>query len=107
MPQAIPILVPELPSAEDVLPFLRRIDSTRIYSNYGPLWREFTDGLATYVAGNSHQNDICVSLTSSGTIALELALRAKAVRKARYCLLPAYTFIATAHAVTNAHLEPF
>lgn len=103
----IPILVPELPSAEELLPFLRRIDTMHVYSNYGPLWGEFREGLAEYVAKNAHQNEIGVSLTSSGTTALELALRAKLGAKARYCLLPAYTFIATAHAVANSGLEPY
>ena len=33
----IPIMRPKLPSAECLAPYLRRIDSTRIYSNFGPL----------------------------------------------------------------------
>jgi dTDP-4-amino-4,6-dideoxygalactose transaminase len=103
----IPILIPELPSTDELIPYLKRIDSTRTYSNYGPLWREFRDSLAAYVSGNSHQNEVWVTLTNSGTTALELALRARLGPKARYCLLPAYTFIATAHAVVNAGLEPF
>jgi dTDP-4-amino-4,6-dideoxygalactose transaminase len=103
----MPILVPELPPTEEVLAFLRRIDNSHVYSNYGPLWHEFRDGLAAYVGGHSRQNDVCVSLVSSGTIAVEVALRARAMPKTRYCLLPSYTFIATAHAVANAHLEPF
>jgi dTDP-4-amino-4,6-dideoxygalactose transaminase len=103
----IPVLVPRLPSVEDLLPFLRRIDNTHIYSNYGPLWREFKSGLTAYLGSKTGQNNVGVTLTSSGTAALELALRYRAVSEARYCLLPAYTFIATAHAVVNAHFEPF
>jgi dTDP-4-amino-4,6-dideoxygalactose transaminase len=107
MSRPIPVLIPNLPSAEELLPFLRRIDNSHIYSNYGPLWREFRDGLAAYVGSKTGQNEISVSLTSSGTTSLELALRYRAVSKARYCLLPAYTFVATAHAVANARFEPF
>src|SRR3954453_6701652 len=107
MPEPIPVLVPSLPSADELLPFLKRIDSSHIYSNYGPLWQEFRDSLTAYIALRSGQKNVYVSFTSSGTTALELALRAKAVRQAPYCLLPAYTFIATAHAVVNAHFDPF
>jgi len=107
MADPIPVLVPSLPPAEELLPFFKRIDSSHIYSNYGPLWQQFRNSLAAYVCRRTHQDNVYVSLTSSGTTALELALRVKAERHSRYCLLPAYTFIATAHAVVNAHFDPF
>ncbi len=107
MSHPVPVLIPCLPSAEDLLSFLRRIDKTHIYSNYGPLWAEFKCGLAAYLGTKTRQDNVSLSLTSSGTTALELALRCRAASKARYCLLPAFTFIATAHAVANAHFEPF
>ena len=101
----IPVLVPHLPLADQLLPFLRRIDSSRIYSNYGPLSREFTAALAARLTPRS--GEAGVTLTSSGTTAIELALRIRALPRRRFCLMPSYTFIASAHAATNAGLEPF
>lgn len=97
----IKVLVPHLPAAGALLPYLQRIDAARTYSNYGPLSREFSErlGRLTGAAG--------VTLTSNGTSAIELALRLRAKPQRRYCLMPAFTFIASAHAVCNAGLEPY
>ncbi|MCA8906663.1 MAG: DegT/DnrJ/EryC1/StrS family aminotransferase [Rhodospirillaceae bacterium] len=93
------LMKPAMPTAEAIAPFLRRIDETGIYSNYGPLNAEFRDRLA------AHLGVAAAVPTSSGTTALELALRATTVAGS-VCILPAYTFIATAHAVVNAALVP-
>jgi dTDP-4-amino-4,6-dideoxygalactose transaminase len=106
--ESIPVLRPRLPVADSILPYLRRIDSSGIYSNYGPLAREFAGRLAGYVAAKGKEGDITPAvLTCNGTSAIEVALRVRALPKRRYCLMPAYTFIATAHAVVNAGLEPY
>jgi dTDP-4-amino-4,6-dideoxygalactose transaminase len=101
----IPVLVPHLPDADQILPYLRRVDASRIYSNYGPLSREFVSALASRFA--THGGEVGVTLTCNGTSAIELALRTRARPALRYCIMPSYTFIASAHAVTNAGLEPF
>jgi dTDP-4-amino-4,6-dideoxygalactose transaminase len=101
----IPVLVPHLPPADQLLPYLRRIDSSRIYSNYGPLSREFANALAARFTARG--GGAGVTLTCNGTSAIELALRVRARPGMHYCLMPSYTFIASAHAVTNAGLEPF
>jgi len=36
----IPLLIPDLPSADELLPYLRRIDENKRYTNFGPLVRE-------------------------------------------------------------------
>jgi len=82
-------------------PYLQRIDKSRVYSNYGPLNGEFTRRLGELVGG-SH-----VTLASNGTTAIELALRLRMRRRGGLCLMPAFTFIASAHAVCNAGLTPF
>ena len=105
--QGVAILVPKLPSTDELIPFLRRIDANRWYSNYGPLWREFRDALTSFMSVRTGQPDLRVAFTNSGTAALELALRARAVAGRRLCLMPSFTFIASAHAVCNAGLEPF
>lgn len=112
MPQAMPIqerdaslatikvLRPKLPTSAELLPYLERIDNSRTYSNYGPLNGEFARRLGDLVGG-SH-----TTLTSNGTTAIELALRLRC-DQGGHCLMPAFTFIASAHAVCNAGLTPY
>jgi len=47
-PENIPVMRPQLPRAETLLPYLRRIDASRIYSNYGPLVQEFENRLSRH-----------------------------------------------------------
>ena len=101
------MLIPRLPKAEALLPFLCRIDDAHWYSNYGPLWREFTDGLSQFVGSRCGQDNVGVAFASSGTTAIELALRTRALPGARFCFMPSFTFIASAHAVCNAGLTPY
>jgi dTDP-4-amino-4,6-dideoxygalactose transaminase len=103
----IPVLKPLLPPCAAVLPFLQRIDATRVYSNYGPLWQEFSDGMAAWLGHRAGAFGVRVVPTSSGTTAIELALRARALPGRSLCMMPSFTFIASAHAVCNAGLEPF
>jgi dTDP-4-amino-4,6-dideoxygalactose transaminase len=109
--EPVVILRPLLPPAEVLLPFLRRIDATRIYSNYGPLWHEFSEEFSAWLGARagieSGSGGVRVVPTSSGTTAIELALRARAQPDRRLCLMPSFTFIASAHALCNAGLEPF
>src|ERR1019366_8302104 len=89
--ERVPVLIPHLPTAEALLPFLRRIDSAHWYSNYGPLWREFTHELSQFVGSRCGQDDVGVAFASSGTTAIELALRTRARPGARFCLMPSFT----------------
>ena len=102
----VAVLRPSLPPVDAIMPFLQRLDATRIYSNYGPLWRELHEGMAAWLAARTGAAGVRVVLTSSGTTAIELAVRARAVPGRRVCLMPSFTFIASAHAVCNAGLEP-
>jgi dTDP-4-amino-4,6-dideoxygalactose transaminase len=70
-----------------------------MYTNYGPLATEFATRLSGLTGAAS------VTLTSSGTTAIEIALRA-ATRGHGICLMPAFTFIASAQAVCNAGMRP-
>ncbi|SAK44063.1 transferase [Caballeronia catudaia] len=99
--EKIKVLIPQLPLADAILPYMRRIDEKRTYSNYGPLATEFRDRLGVLTGATG------VTITSNGTTAIEVALRIRARPGARYCLMPSYTFIASAHAVCNAGLTPY
>ena len=100
--KAVSVLRPSLPAADAIMPFLRRMDATRAYSNYGPLWRELHEGMAAWLAERTGAAGLHVVLTSSGTTAIELALRARAVPGRSLCLMPSFTFIASAQARPRA-----
>jgi dTDP-4-amino-4,6-dideoxygalactose transaminase len=93
-------LVPSLPSAGELLPWLQQIDRNRRYSNRGPLCEAFEQELAA-LAGAARAISV-----SSGTLGLELALGALGLKPGVRVLLPALTFPATASAITRSDLTP-
>jgi len=97
---------PRLPTARQITPYLDEIDRRRWYSNFGTTVAKLADHLAAHFGLESGQ---CVA-ASSGTDALTAALigtagRARADRP--YCLMPSYTFVATAAAALNAGYQPY
>ena len=77
---------------------LNKMLEDRWFTNNGPLLAEFEHRLRAALAV-----DHCV-VTSSGTAAIDLMLRAAGVE--RSVALPAFTFVGTAHAVSWQGLEP-
>lgn len=97
-PAPIPVLRPRLPSAEAILPYLKRIDQERVYSNWGPLVQELSERLCTTFSLPPG----CVITANSGTSALMgaiLAVAGYASTQRRLALVPDFTFAATALAV--------
>ena len=94
---------PCLPRAETLLPYLRRIDEARWYTNHGPLVQMFEARLAEHFqiasARAAH-----VATVASCTTGLILALKAAVGERRGVCLLPSWTFAATACAVSAAGL---
>jgi dTDP-4-amino-4,6-dideoxygalactose transaminase len=108
-PMRIPLLVPDLPTADELLPWLQQIDKNRWYTNFGPVVHEFEHALSNYLASRScgpPQNEIRLTTVSSGTAAIELAVLAMAFPERSRVLLPAFTFPATCTAVQRAGLSP-
>jgi dTDP-4-amino-4,6-dideoxygalactose transaminase len=99
----VPVARPQLASVEDALPYLRTIDASRVYSNFGPLNSLFEARLADHFGLPPD----CVVTCCNATSGLTLALKRAAERGGRYCLLPAWTFAASAHAVLAAGLTPY
>ncbi len=99
----VPIMRPKLPSAERITPYLRTIDSSRVYSNFGPLAASFEQRLAARygVPDNS------VTTVVNATLGLTLALIAQGAAPGTLCAMPAWTFIASAHAARMAGLVPY
>ena len=101
----IPVLRPELPRASRILPYLRRLDAARVYSNWGPLVLELSARLAS-MFGAPPTSVVCAN---SGTSALMGAILAAAgrARPARpLAILPDYTFTATGLAAQLAGYQP-
>jgi dTDP-4-amino-4,6-dideoxygalactose transaminase len=99
----IPVMVPRLPQAAALLPYLEEIDANRWYSNFGPLQRRLEARLAGHYA-LPKEAVICVG---SATAGLMLALAAVAGERGGACMMPSYSFVASAHAVLAAGLVPY
>jgi dTDP-4-amino-4,6-dideoxygalactose transaminase len=97
----IPLLKPKLPDANQLLPFLRRIDQARWYTNFGPLENEFLQKLLE-IQSETDTHQIHGTLTSNATQGLELVLSALDLAPNSKVAIPALTFAATATAVRRA-----
>ena len=101
----IPVLRPRLPDADRVLPYLRRIDAARVYSNFGPLVLEFEQRLAGLLDVPG-EGLVSASTGTAGLVACVLALAGRATPARNLALMPAYTFVATAVAAQECGYEP-
>jgi len=99
----IPVLRPRLPPAERIVPWLKRIDASRVYSNQGPLCQLFAERLGHHFDTGGET----VLPVANGTLGLVTALLAQGVTAGQRCLLPAWTFVASGHAARAAGLEPW
>ncbi|MDB5814917.1 MAG: hypothetical protein JWN23_2034 [Rhodocyclales bacterium] len=98
----IHLLVPDMPDHTEILPYLREIDDSRRYANFGPLASRFEDQLGGMLGGPALHR-CCVA---NCTLGLELALLALDLPLGSKVLLPALTFVATATAVIRTGLIP-
>jgi dTDP-4-amino-4,6-dideoxygalactose transaminase len=101
----IPVMRPLLPASRQLLPYLSRIDDARVYSNFGPLTRQFEARLATHFGAGADSST--VTTVANATLALTLTLLAQDVKAGALCVLPAWTFVASAEAVVAAGLVPY
>src|SRR5689334_13977749 len=99
----IPLLVPDMPSADELLPYLRRIDASRWYTNFGPLVDELERELRESLGEASQA---ALTTVANCTLGLELALAASGLAPGARVLLPALTFVATGMAVRRAGYTP-
>ena len=104
----IPLLVPDLPSTDEILPWLRQIDNNRWYSNFGPLATEFEQKIVQLLKRQHRHatHRFAMVSTCSGTTALEIGLSAYRLRPGTKVVLPSLTFPATATAVIRSGLIP-
>jgi dTDP-4-amino-4,6-dideoxygalactose transaminase len=100
---SIPVMRPKLPTAERIVPYLESIDASRYYSNFGPLALSLEKRMAAHYGLPSG----AVTTVANATWGLTLALAAQRARPGTLCLMPAWTFVASAHAAVNAGLVPY
>ena len=96
-PKRIPILVPNVPKYRSLKKYLKRVDSARIYSNFGPLNAELIFRLSKFL-GVPERN---IQTAANATLALEGAIRTSDESKLDW-EMPSWTFAATAAAALNA-----
>jgi len=102
-PDPIPLMRLRLPGAATLQPYLEEIDRNRWYTNYGPLERRLIGALEQHfdLPGGG------ATSAANATIGLALALMAVSDEPDGYCLMPGFTFVATAHAARMAGLTPW
>jgi len=99
----IPILRPKLPPASRLAPYLAAIDEVRLYSNFGPHARAFEGRLCSHFGLEGGT----IATVANATLGLTLALMAQGASRGALCAMPAWTFVASAHAVALAGLVPY
>jgi len=98
--------IPDLPDADALLPYLRRIDENRWYSNFGPLVQEFEARFSAAMAAAHRAARARPFVTmASGYYALSLGLRLLSVGPKSRVLVPAVTFPACPLAPQNLGAE--
>lgn len=103
--QSIPLLRPMLPSVEELVPFLTRIDESRHYTNFGPLHNEFLQSLLD-LQRNLEGGSVHGALTANATLGLELVLASLDLPSGSRVAVPALTFPATATSVLRCGHTP-
>ena len=99
----IPFLRPHLVTLEAFEPYLRRMEQTRCYSNFGPLNDAFEKRLLADFFGGSG----ALTTVNNATTGLILAISLMKKPGARYAVMPSFTFAATPLAAMWAGLEPY
>jgi len=98
----VPLLVPDMPTPEELAPYLARMHAQRHYTNFGPLVQELEAAFARRFALPVEQ----LTTVANATQGLELALQALDLPPGSNVLVPAFTFVATATAVIRAGHRP-
>jgi dTDP-4-amino-4,6-dideoxygalactose transaminase len=98
-----PLAKPLLPRAPRIAPYLREIDRTGLYTNFGPLSRSLEERLVAQFGASPGG----VAAASSGTAALTAALLTVSPTPGGLCLMPSWTFVGTPAAALAAGLVPY
>lgn len=98
----LPLLVPDMPTPQELLPWLERMHAAQHFSNFGPLVRELEQELVNQFGVEGAQ----LTTVANATQGLELTLQALELPAGARVLIPAFTFVATATAVVRVGYQP-
>jgi dTDP-4-amino-4,6-dideoxygalactose transaminase len=93
----LPIFLPNALDLTRATHYLERANSSRQFSNFGPLYQEFAARLAAYFGVEENE----LVLTSNATVALEAAIAAEGGASSHWHL-PAWSFAATGTAALRS-----
>jgi dTDP-4-amino-4,6-dideoxygalactose transaminase len=96
--KGIRTLIPTMPTTDQLLPYLRKIDDSRWYSNFGPLNSELVSRLAKYF--EVAEEEVC--LISNATLGLQAIAELMDVKPDIYIDLPSFTFAASPSSLISA-----
>ncbi len=102
-------VIPDMPSADQLLPYLRQIDEKRWYSNFGPLVTQFEKRLTAHLSAldkNAQAGPLALTTLMTCYHALQIGLQLFRMPANAQVLLPAVTFPACPLAVRHAGAEP-
>jgi dTDP-4-amino-4,6-dideoxygalactose transaminase len=94
----IDLLRPKVPNLEELAPYIKRIDSARMYSNFGPLNKELISRLASYF----HVQESHIHTVSNATQGINGAVQILSKGEDVTWDVPAWTFAATPAAIKQA-----
>ncbi len=98
----LPVARPMLPTVQALKPYLEAVDASSWYSNFGPMILGLEQRLAERLGPGAH-----VTTGSNATQLITLTLQAMGLAAGSLCIIPSWTFVATAHAVIQAGLVPW
>ncbi|WP_085900807.1 DegT/DnrJ/EryC1/StrS family aminotransferase [Kiloniella majae] len=97
-----------MPTVKDLVSYLEMIDRDKWYTNFGPRLCAFEDRLADHFNVQNKNITTVSSATSGLSIALKAVssdFKASSKNKRRTCLLPAWTFVASAQAIVEVGMD--
>ncbi len=101
MSEWIEISIPSLRGKEKE--YLEECITSNYVSSIGP----FTTKFENFISKKIGLNEAGAAATSSGTTALQLGLLSLEVKQNNLVILPTYTFIATANAISHVNAQPW
>ena len=100
------VRIPNSATAEQLLPYFKELDISKNYSNFGDLQNRYIKRLETDIFDNQFHITAHSNCTQA-LISSILAVTGFAKPAKKICLMPSYTFVATASAAMSCGYEPY
>lgn len=102
----IPLARPSPPKLSDAVEALQALESSHVFSNFGPVNTRFEQMLTQNMFGGAGSCLTVCNATMGLLLAIREAITAQPDPKRRYALMPAFTFAAAAQAAMWNNLTP-